>query len=391
MYESHVLPRPCSNQELETEIARLNKIIQALMRRVERNMGSDDSDFSVFQTAVMLDDAVQIRTRELETALQSNERITRKLKHTQGKMEQEILERKQVQQMLEDEHGKQAALIARLEDAQVQVVQAERLASIGQLAAGVAHEINNPIGFVNSNLSTLNGYFHNLLELLDAYVAAESHIPADSELRARIDNAKVKADFDYLKEDVGALIAESIDGTGRVRRIVQGLRDFSRVGDAEWESADIHAGLDSTLNVVWNEIKYKADVIKEYGDLPRVECLPSQLNQVVMNLLVNAAQAMPEHGEIHLRTGREGERIWIQVADNGQGIPAALLPRIFDPFFTTKPVGAGTGLGLSVSYGIVQKLGGQIYVASTEGKGTTFTIWLPIHRAHPSSPPPDAP
>lgn len=391
MYESHVLPRPCSNQELETEIARLNKIIQALMRRVERNMGSDDSDFSVFQTAVMLDDAVQIRTRELETALQSNERITRKLKHTQGKMEQEILERKQVQQMLEDEHGKQAALIARLEDAQVQVVQAERLASIGQLAAGVAHEINNPIGFVNSNLSTLNGYFHNLLELLDAYVAAESHIPADSELRARIDNAKVKADFDYLKEDVGALIAESIDGTGRVRRIVQDLRDFSRVGDAEWESADIHAGLDSTLNVVWNEIKYKADVIKEYGDLPRVECLPSQLNQVVMNLLVNAAQAMQEHGEIHLRTGREGERIWIQVADNGQGIPAALLPRIFDPFFTTKPVGAGTGLGLSVSYGIVQKLGGQIYVASTEGKGTTFTIWLPIHRAHPSSPPPDAP
>ena len=130
MYESHVLPRPCSSQELETEIARLNKIIQALMRRVERNMGSDDSDFSVFQTAVMLDDAVQIRTRELETALQSNERITRKLKHTQGKMEQEILERKQVQQMLEDEHGKQAALIARLEDAQVQVVQAERLASI---------------------------------------------------------------------------------------------------------------------------------------------------------------------------------------------------------------------------------------------------------------------
>jgi signal transduction histidine kinase len=172
---------------------------------------------------------------------------------------------------------------------------------------------------------------------------------------------------------------ESRDGLSRVRKIVQDLKDFSRVGQAEWQWADLHAGLDSTLNIVWNELKYKCKVNKEYGELPEVYCLPSQLNQVFMNLFVNAAQAIENHGEVTIRTGRAGEEAWVEVADTGKGIPRENLNRIFEPFFTTKPVGQGTGLGLSLSYSIVLKHKGRIEVASQVGKGTTFRVILPIN------------
>ena len=147
-----------------------------------------------------------------------------------------------------------------------------------------------------------------------------------------------------------------------------------------WQWADLHAGLESTLNVVRNEIRYKAEVVKEYGTLPQIECVPSQLNQVFMNLLVNAAQAIPEHGTVTIRTGQADERVWIAISDNGSGIAPENVAKLFDPFFTTKPVGKGTGLGLSVSYGIVDKHGGHIDVQSQLGQGTTFTVWLPIQR-----------
>lgn len=165
-----------------------------------------------------------------------------------------------------------------------------------------------------------------------------------------------------------------------MRRIVQDLRDFSRVDSPDWQWADLHAGLESTLNVVWNEIKFKADVVRDYGDLPEVECLPSQLNQVFMNILVNAAQAIPERGTITLRSGRESDGVWISISDTGDGMAPELRTKIFDPFFTTKPVGKGTGLGLSVSYGIVARHGGSIEVDSEVGRGTTFTLRLPIRQ-----------
>jgi signal transduction histidine kinase len=180
---------------------------------------------------------------------------------------------------------------------------------------------------------------------------------------------------------MAALIAESMDGAARVRRIVQDLRDFSRPGDSEWTSVDLHTCIDSTLNVVWNEIKYKAEVVREYGELPLVECLPFQLNQVFLNLLVNAAQAIPERGTITLRTTCNGDHVSIAVADSGIGMPPEVRDRIFDPFFTTKPIGKGTGLGLSVAYGIIEKHGGRIDVDTAPGKGTTFTITLPVARA----------
>ena len=275
----------------------------------------------------------------------------------------------------------------RLEDAQNQLLQSEKMATIGQLAAGVAHEINNPVGYINSNLGTLQKYIKDMFAMLDAYEQAEPLLTANPETMQSIRALKDKLDIDYLKEDVVALMSESQEGIARVRKIVQDLKDFSHVDEAEWQWTDIRKGLDSTLNIVWSEIKYKAEVIKEYGDLPDVECLPSQLNQVFMNMLVNAAHAIEppatspegkERGTITLRCGVEGEEVWMEVADTGKGIPPENLNRIFDPFFTTKPVGKGTGLGLSLSYSIVQKHHGRISVASEAGKGTTFRIWLPI-------------
>ncbi|MDH4427217.1 MAG: ATP-binding protein [Acidovorax sp.] len=272
-------------------------------------------------------------------------------------------------------------LNSKLSDAKNKLIQSEKLASIGQLAAGVAHEINNPIGFIFSNFGTLEQYLQDLFQMLAAYEEAEASMQ-DAEALSRIRQLREDLEIEYLKEDIPNLMRESRDGVQRVRKIVQDLKDFSRV-DArqEWESVNLHHGIDSTLNIVNNEIKYKADVVKQYGDLPEVQCLPSELNQVFMNLLVNAAHAITkERGTITIRTGAEAGEAWVEVADDGAGIAAENLQRIFDPFFTTKPVGQGTGLGLSLSYGIVQKHGGRMEVTSKIGQGTTFRVTIPVER-----------
>ena len=267
-----------------------------------------------------------------------------------------------------------------LHEARSQLLQSEKMASIGQLAAGVAHEINNPIGYVYSNLGSLEKYVQDVFSMIDSYEQAESAI-ADSAVRTRLQATREKLDLAFLKEDLRALMAESKEGITRVKNIVQNLKDFSHVDASdEWHYANLHTGINSTLNIVNNEIKYKAEVIKEYGDLPEVECLASQLNQVFMNLLVNASHAIEERGTITIRTGTEGEQVWVEIEDSGKGIAPENLTRIFDPFFTTKPVGTGTGLGLSLSYGIVQKHHGKLEVSSEVGKGTRFRVWLPIRQ-----------
>lgn len=260
-----------------------------------------------------------------------------------------------------------------------QLIQSEKLASIGQLAAGIAHEINNPIGYIFSNFGTLGNYLEQLFEMLNAYELAESSISSPDVL-AKLHGLQKKIDLEFLKEDVPILMRESKEGILRVRQIVQDLKDFSRVDSSEeWQWANLHNGIDSTLNVVNSEIKYKADVVKEYGTIPDIECHPSQINQVVMNLVVNAAHAISEErGRITIRTGTDNEQVWLEVADTGPGIPPDTLKRIFEPFFTTKPVGKGTGLGLSLSYGIVQKHHGHIDVQSVIGQGTTFRVTLPV-------------
>jgi signal transduction histidine kinase len=273
------------------------------------------------------------------------------------------------------------ALSEQLSMAQAQLLQSEKLASIGQLAAGVAHEINNPISFVFSNFGTLQTYVASLLRVLARYEAAEPFI-ADADVARGIADLREQVDLAFLQEDVLALMAESRDGIERVRKIVQDLKDFSRVdAHQQWQWADLHQGIDSTLNIVNNEVKYKADIVKEYGAVPEVECLPSQINQVIMNIVVNGAQAIEgRRGRITIRTGASGGNVWIEIADNGCGIPQAIQSRIFDPFFTTKPIGTGTGLGLSLSYGIIQKHRGRIDMQSEEGVGTTFRIELPIRQ-----------
>ncbi len=269
----------------------------------------------------------------------------------------------------------------RLGEAQSHLLQADKMASVGQLAAGVAHEINNPIGYVYSNLGTLEKYVQNTFSLLDQYELAENSI-TDAAVLAKLKAAKDQLDIAYLKEDLRTLMAESKDGITRVKSIVQNLKDFSHVDATdEWHYADLHAGLNSTLNIVNNEIKYKAEVVREFGQIPQVECLASQLNQVFMNLLVNASHAIEEHGTITVRTGTAQDEVWVEVRDSGKGIPPENIKKIFDPFFTTKPIGKGTGLGLSLSYGIIQKHHGRIEVQSEVGKGTTFKVWLPVKHA----------
>lgn len=269
----------------------------------------------------------------------------------------------------------QIELNRKLAAAHSQLLQSEKMASIGQLAAGVAHEINNPVGFVNSNLGTLRTYVEALLTLVET---AREQLQAGDHADA-FEAQLIAHDFAFIREDAPALLNESLEGLMRVRKIVQDLKDFSRVGENDWQWANLHAGLDSTLNIVWNEIKYKARVDKQYGTLPEVMCLPSQLNQVFMNLLVNAAQAIDSQGVITLRTGTlpESDDVWVEVEDNGCGIDEALVPRLFDPFFTTKPVGAGTGLGLSLAFSIVRKHEGHIEVRSQPGKGSCFRLVLP--------------
>ena len=296
---------------------------------------------------------------------------------------QDITERKQAEEKLHKYNEELEAINHQLQDTQNQLLQSEKMSSIGQLAAGVAHEINNPIGYVYSNLGTLERYVQDTFGMIELYEREEWAI-GDEAARARLKAARDKLDIEFLKKDLRALMNESKDGIVRVKKIVQDLKDFSHVDTSdEWHFADLRKGLDSTLNIVNNEIKYKASVVREYGDIPEVECLSSQLNQVFMNLLVNAAHAIEERGTITirtgtLRTGQQGEEVWVEIADTGKGIAPEHLKKIFDPFFTTKPIGKGTGLGLSLSYSIIQKHHGRIEVQSEVGKGTTFRVWLPV-------------
>jgi len=311
------------------------------------------------------------------------EKRTAQLAHAKEQLEADVDRRRLTEAELLRRNSDLTELNQRLGEAQQQLLQSEKMASVGQLAAGVAHEINNPIGYVHSNLGSLEKYLAELFQALAGYEAAEAAMPQGPAL-ADLQRLKEGLDLEFLKEDIPVLMRESKEGISRVRKIVQDLKDFSRVdSQQQWEWTNLHRGIDSTLNIVSNEIKYCADVVKEYSEIPDIECLPSQLNQVIMNLLVNAGHAIEgKRGTITIRTAMAGEDfVRVEVADTGKGIPAENLQRIFDPFFTTKPIGKGTGLGLSLSYGIVQKHGGRLEVRSTVGEGTTFSVVLPIHRA----------
>jgi signal transduction histidine kinase len=296
--------------------------------------------------------------------------------------------------LLSDDNGKPARLISLNQDvtagklAQIQLLQAEKMASIGKLAAGVAHEINNPTAFVSSNLKTLSEYVQDIIAVKDQYKAMMASLKTlkleDSCLDAikghirHIEELESRLNIDMVIGDIVAVISESLEGTGRITRIVQDLKNFAHPGEEKESMFNVNENIESTLGIVWNELKYKTVVHKDFGDIPRIRGYPQQLNQVFMNLLVNAAQAIKEKGEIRISTRADNGYIDIKIADTGMGIPPENLPKLFDPFFTTKEVGKGTGLGLHVSYSIVEKHHGTIAVESDVGVGTTFTVRIPI-------------
>jgi len=296
--------------------------------------------------------------------------------------------------VLTDGGGKPTRLICLNQDitagklSQIQLLQAEKMASIGKLAAGVAHEINNPTAFVSSNLKTLSEYVQDIIAVKDRYKAMMTSLKTvkleDSCLEAigshirQIEELESRLKIDMVIEDIVAVIAESREGTGRISRIVQDLKNFAHPGEEKETLFNVNENIESTLVIVWNELKYKTVVHRDFGDIPRTLGHPQQLNQVFMNLLVNAAQAIKEKGEIRISTRAENGCIEIKIADTGVGIPPENIPKLFDPFFTTKEVGKGTGLGLHVSYSIVEKHDGTISVESEVGVGTTFTVRIPI-------------
>lgn len=281
---------------------------------------------------------------------------------------------------LQQRHDELERAYRSLAGAQEQLLQSEKMASIGQLAAGVAHEINNPIGYVHSNIGTLREYMTALFAMLETYSSALA-APDPLIYRNDVQAQRQKLDIDFILGDLPQLLDESREGIERVTRIVQDLKEFSHVGRNEtMRPSDLIKGLESTLNIVWNDLKYKVKLEKLYTDMPQVECLPSEINQVFMNLLINAGQAIAERGVITLACGHEGGEAWVSISDTGCGIADEALGRIFDPFFTTKPIGRGTGLGLAISYRIIEKHHGRIEVHSTVGQGTTFRVVLPIHQ-----------
>jgi two-component system NtrC family sensor kinase len=266
-----------------------------------------------------------------------------------------------------------------LEQQQVQLIQAEKLASIGQMAAGVAHEISSPVSYVLSNLGTLGQYVSALtpiLLLLQELLTAQSP-EARQELLARLEALWKKEKVPSIIEDTPPLLQESLDGARRIKEIVQSLRMFARDDSGELQFADLNTELESTLRMVWNELKYKCTVERDFGPLPLIRCHPIQLSQVFTNLLINASQAIETQGEIRIRTRYENNEVMVRIADTGKGMAPETLSRLFTPFFTTKPRGQGTGLGLSVSQSIIARHQGRIEVESAPGQGTAFTIRLP--------------
>lgn len=327
-----------------------------------------DAEYALIQARNDLELLVSVRTQQLED--------------TNTRLEQDIERREIAENELLRRNKELTELNQKLSMAQQQLMQSEKLAALGQLAAGVAHEINNPVGYIFSNIVSLENYLSDLFLIIDAYEKA-APLFADSPYGETIRKVKAACEFDYLTQDIPELIGQTKEGLERVKKIVQELKEFARSDpNQEWQWADIHQCINSTLNIVNNEIKYKADVIRAFGDIPKIRCLPSQINQVILNLIVNASHAIgnesSERGSITICTRRDDAYIEIDITDTGCGIPAEIMSRIFEPFFTTKSVSQGTGLGLSLSYGIIRKHQGDIQVVSEPGKGTCFTIRLPI-------------
>lgn len=327
---------------------------------------------------------VEERTQEFYALNQELSAMYEDIQKVNKELFLEVTERKNTEYRLDQKNKELEKAYTELKNVESQIIQQEKMASIGQLAAGVAHEINSPLGFITSNIETLQKYIlkmFNYLEVLEKMIKELNSEVEESEIKIQrnleIKEAKKKLKIDFIKEDSEEIFGATLDGAVRIKNIVQDLKTFARVSE-DTNMAEINKGIESVINIVWNEIKYKITLNKDLGDIPMTRCNIGQLNQVFLNILVNAAQAIKEKGEINIKTREEEGYIVIKIGDSGNGIPPEVVNRIFEPFFTTKEVGSGTGLGLSISYGIIKKHNGKIEVESEIGKGTTFTIKIPV-------------
>ncbi len=289
---------------------------------------------------------------------------------------------------LQEKNQELQSTLNELQQTQFQLIQNEKMASLGQMVAGIAHEVNNPIGFIHGNLDYLNEYVTDLLDLLQVY---SEEYPEDN---TAITQQKENIEFDFLQRDLSQVLSSMRTGTTRIQEIVKSMRNFSRLDEADYKAANINEGLEGTLLILHHRFKAESHrseikVIKDYGQIPKIECYPGQLNQVFLNLISNAIDELEssvimgkiEDPTIHIRTAIEEKNAVIYIADNGTGMPEETCKKVFDPFFTTKPIGKGTGLGLSISYSIVvEHHGGEINCQSVLGKGTEFTIVIPTHQ-----------
>lgn len=334
-------------------------------------------------------DKVKAMNTSMEVEIAQRHNAETELKKLNDNLETMVARRTMaLEELNQDLEANRAALDQACQDLREKhstILHQEKMACIGQLAAGVAHDINNPMGFISNNLGELSGYADSLVRFI---------VFLESVLRKKCDNEEAKAavtalrnqlQIDTVMNDMGAMIDESLEGSERVSRIVKNLRNFSRIDDQDYSMADVNECLESTINIVWNELKYKAKVVRDYGDIPRISCYPGQLNQVFMNLLINSAQAIEHYGTITVRTWVSADAIGISISDTGTGIAAEHLTKIFEPFFTTKEIGKGTGLGLSITYDIVKQHHGDIAVESELGTGTTFTVTLPLAGGGPAA------
>ncbi|MGB0562044.1 MAG: sensor histidine kinase [Spirulinaceae cyanobacterium] len=327
---------------------------------------TEESDFDL-RAPVTTRDEVGILAHSLNRLIERVGDYTHELERSQETLEQRVEER--TQELKET--------LGNLKSTQTQLIQTEKMSSLGQMVAGIAHEINNPVNFIHGNLIHLERYIDDLFELLE--VLQRHTAPNIPEVEDTIEDV----DLEFLKTDLPEMLNSMKIGSDRIKEIVLSLRNFSRLDEAEMKAVDLHKGLDNTLTILSNRLKQGVEVIKDYGNLPLVFCYPAQLNQVFMNLISNALDAMEEAEvkpkQITLTTEQLGDnRVSIKICDNGPGIPDALKDKLFDPFFTTKPIGKGTGLGLSICYQIVEKHCGAIAVESQPGAGTVFVITLPV-------------
>ncbi|MEE9515148.1 MAG: ATP-binding protein [Candidatus Brocadiales bacterium] len=311
-------------------------------------------------------------TENLKNTLTEKDNYANELADLNTNLEEKVRERTVA---LHKSHQDLEKAYKELQGAQAQLVQSEKMASLGQLVAGIAHELNNPVSFIYGNMDHLEEYINNIKEILSGFRDLKSVSPEE---KKQMDDLIQKIDLDFLLKDLDKLIKSCKNGAERTKDIVASLRSFSRLDEAALKQADIHEGIDSTLEILTHLYKNRINVHKEYGNIPKINCFAGELNQVFMNLLANAAQAIEDKGDVWIKTEKTDAKVKISIRDSGKGISEENKKKLFTPFFTTKPVGKGTGLGLSISYGIIEKHQGRIWAESKVGEGTTFNIELPI-------------